>query len=145
MIIDTIKSFNIVTQRELQTTVIRDPLLNIEKFVKESQLALQYTPCDEYIELLKLTNGFEWNGFFIDSAGDFISNNLDCRELQTSNEYIVFGTGSIESYVYNFKNRQYSIANMVDFDEDFERFDTFGDMFSAALKEIDEDYYNKAV
>lgn len=145
MFIDAIKSFNDVTLQELQSTVIKEPLPDADKFIKESQLVLQYTPCDEYVELLKLSNGFEWNGLFIDGAYDFLLSNMDLRETRGdyNKKFIIFGSGSVESYVYNLNSRLYCIVNMVDFDTVFEPFKSFSDMFMAALKEIDEDYYSK--
>jgi len=147
MFIDIIKKFNDVTLNELQSTVIKEQLKKVQPFIDKSRKALQYTPCDEYIELLKLTDGFEWNGFFIESTKGFVESNLDLREIRDdyNNNFIIFGSGSIESYVFNIKSKRYCITNAVNLNEEFESFETFGNMFIAALRENDEDYYRQAV
>jgi len=147
MFIDIIKKFNDVTLKQLQSTVIKEPLKEAQPFIDESRKALQYTPCNEYIELLKLTNGFEWNGLFIDSTKDFVESNLDLRDIRDdyNNNFIIFGLGSLEACVFNIKSNDYCIVNAVDFDEDIKSFETFGEMFIAALSEVDSEYYKQVI
>jgi len=140
MYLDLLKEMNDFNIKELNKPMFHNPLSEsaIVKFKKESQMALQYTPCDEYIELLRLTNGFQWTSMLYDTK-DFIERNLDHRSICGHSEVIIFGSaGNVSIHTYNTKKKTYNISNMsCNIDEYAEIFKTFGALIVGVF---DEEY-----
>jgi len=139
MYLDTIKLINEYQIKEFDQSRLKSPLMNneIDKFKKESQIALQYTPCDEYLDFLRLTNGFVWNGITFNNSEDFLYENIDNRKIRSDyKKFIVFGSsGSTEIYTYNTEKKTFNIADAFELDDDFESFKTFGELIIGIFQE----------
>jgi len=139
MYLDLIKQINRHDVETYNKSLIEKPLLKKDtaKFVKESERLLQYTPCDKYIEFLQLTNGFGFDGHFIDNAEDFLFENIEVHKLYGNNNFIVFGSsGNVDSYTYNKEDNTFNIANMFGLDEEpYESFKTFGELIIGIFQE----------
>jgi len=137
MYLDDLKLINEFYIKKYNEPQFNEPALKdkINSFIKESQMALQYTPDDEYIELLRLTNGFEALDVYFYEVENFIPFTLDSQKAINSKDIIVFGySGSILMYTYNMKNKTYHMANTCDLFENIETFKTFGELVKASLK-----------
>jgi len=108
-------------------------------------MILQYTPCDEHIDLLKITNDFEWN-CTIYNIEDFLYENIENRKITDDyNKFIIFGSsGSTAQYTYNIEKKTYHISNMMSLNDTFETFKTFGELVVGALKENSEELFDQA-
>ncbi len=143
MYIDLIKEINGYEVKEYNQSRFKEPLTEdeIEKFSNESLTILNYIPCDEYIEMLRLTNGFEWNGIIIYSCKSFLLENIQLREIKDDyKNFIVFGSsGSTETYTYKHGNESYNIANTFGLGA-FETFKTFGELVEGVYKVSKEEF-----
>jgi len=142
MYLDILREINAYDIKEFDEPVFKVPVPESEiyQFVKESRMALQYTPCDEYLDLLRLTNGFEWEHMIYGTV-EFIESNIEHRKTCDDNTIIIFSSvGNMNIYTYNTKTKTYHIANMsCSTDENNYTYETFGELiigiFKVALEE----------
>jgi len=139
MYLDLIKQINKHDIEKYNEAAIEAPLLKNDtvKFIKESEVVLQYTPCGEYIEFLQLTNGFEFDGHFIDNAEDFLFENIEVHKILGNKNFIVFGnSGNVDRYTYNKEDNTFNIANMFGLDDKpYKSFKTFGELIIGIFQE----------
>lgn len=139
MYLETIKKINETEIKEFNQSRVKSPLSvsELNRFIKESQLIFNYTPCDEYVNFLRLTNGFEWDGMVFYNAEDFLFGNIESRRISDDyKKFIVFGgSGNVDTYTYNIDDKTFNISDTFEFDDDFESFDTFGDLVDGVFNE----------
>jgi hypothetical protein len=94
-----------------------------------------------FLEFLKITNGLNWNGLFIYSAGksedfeyDFIEMNLNYRDVDYFQDLLVFGEGNSEIYTYQISTKEYQIRDRVPADNILEKCNNFDEMITKALE-----------
>jgi len=148
MYIDSIKEINNYEIKEYKQSRFKQPLTDdeLEKFSSESLATLNYKPCSEYIDLLRLTNGFEWNGIIFYNCNDFLLENVQFREIKEDyKNFIVFGSsGSTETYTYNIKIETYNIANTFGLGA-FETFKTFGELVTGVYIVSKDEFIDNAI
>jgi len=114
--------------------------VELEKFKNTCQSKLNYNPVDSYIDFLKISNGYDWNGLQIygterksDSPVEgFIEANQDFMEENETDKYIVFASSGVEKYVFYLMQQEYLIIDAFSLDE-FEKVDSFDNLISTAL------------
>lgn len=148
MYLELLKTFNNIVLKEYNQAIFNEPVSTQElnKFIKESQLALQYTPNDEYIELLKLTNGFEWNGLSFYGVSEYFEMNIDFRELcKDRRNIIVLGhDDSTLGFTHNTNDKSYNVVMPSCLDEILVTYKSFSDLILGALNENDREVFNQA-
>lgn len=86
---------------------------------------------DDYLALLRVTNGVQINGAYFRSAEDMVPLNLDWDRP----EIIVLGSsGNVETYVFDRRDRRFHTAAMFD-DHAYESFDTFGGLLADVMRQ----------
>lgn len=101
----------------------------------------------EYIDLLKIINGIEFNGFIIygideieldkkqnQSINGFIENNKIWYENKSQRKYIFLGESNISWYAYNEKSKKYYELDKPSGTE-IEEFDYFEDLIEKILSD----------
>lgn len=89
-------------------------------FIKEAEDKLSVTLPEEYIKVLRVVNGIEFNGVILYGADEPILKEapkrqvnglIDCNQVWYENEwqkqYLFLGEGSISWYVYDLKAKTY--------------------------------------
>jgi hypothetical protein len=94
-----------------------------------------------FLDFLRITNGLNWNGLFIYSAGesedfeyDFIEMNLNYRDVDYFQDLLVFGEGNSEIYTYEISTKEYQIRDRVPADNIIEKCRSFDAMIEKALE-----------
>lgn len=86
----------------------------------------------EYVEMLRLSNGFQINCAYFMSAEDIVPLNLDVLY----EEIIRLGNaGSLADFVFDKRDRRFHTINLGFPDERFSSYDTFKEMLAAVMKE----------
>jgi len=87
---------------------------------------------DEYIALLRITNGVQINGAHFKSSEHLVPENLDVPRP----EIIVLGTeGNIAEFVFDRRDRRFHTINMGFPDERFASYGSFAELLAAVLQE----------
>jgi len=138
MYLDLIKQINEYELREYSEKAIVEPITvnELNNFIKECGVILQYVPCDDFINFLKLTNGFDLDGKLFDNAEDFLYENIETHKLYGNKNFIVFGSsGNTDMYTFDKDKKKYNIVNMLGLDDKpYKTFDAFGDLFEGVFQ-----------
>lgn len=92
----------------------------VKLFVKEVEDELNITLPEDYIKVLKVVNGIEFNGIILYGVDEpilkeipkrHVNGLIDCNKVWYENEwqkqYLFLGEGSISWYVYDLKAKKY--------------------------------------
>ena len=114
---------------------------DIEQCQKDlEEMALEPLP-DDYIDFLKTTNGFAWNGIEFFSTYrvtdpdsrytlmDLVSMNDEFNELYELDDYVYLGRADDDYYVFDIENENYHILELSS-RESMEEFETFEELFA---------------
>lgn len=117
----------------------------IQKLIENVKDELNFSLPNEYINVLKIVNGLEYNGFilygideellereFEQSINGLIDNNKVWYDNEWEHAYIFLGDDSISWYVYDQEREKYYILDKPSGDE-MEEFDTMEDMLDKML------------
>lgn len=118
------KKYNIMNQNSLTKD-------EINKFKEESAEKLNFKIPLEYQNILKITNGFEFNGFQIYSNNLFIKRNLNSSEKE---QLIFLGEGNESFLVYNLEKKEYQYL-----DESMDFLNSFKSLFDLIIFVIKEE------
>ena len=118
-------------------------------FIKEVEDELNITLPEDYIKILRVVNGIEFNGFILygvdetilkEVPNQHVNGLIDCNKVWYENEwqkqYLFLGEGSISWYVYDLKEKKYyELDNPSgEISEEFDNFEQMLDkMFEDAL------------
>jgi len=121
--------------------------IEIELLKKEIIRRLDVVLPEEYLDVLKVINGLEFNGYILygideeileRATNQHITGVIDSNEVWYENEeqkqYIFFGESGISWYVYHIESGEYKILDMPSGDV-CETFEHFEDMLDNMLKE----------
>ncbi len=109
----------------------------LAEFISWCSAELGTSPPDEYIDFLKVHNGFTVEGVFLystarqpisDSTGKtlaFIEMNVLSRDLEEMNGFLVFGDSDQDEYVLELSSGRYQVRDKQAFDNIYEEFDRF--------------------
>jgi hypothetical protein len=123
----------------------------IDEFVRDVRSELGFTPPDEYIQFLKLSDGLETQSGHVHGAQDFMEYNVThwCRDFTGSGEGDVYTArfspkppservpptfaligdhGNLEWFVYMLRPPEYRVTNMGFVDEVNGRFQGLGEL-----------------
>jgi hypothetical protein len=104
----------------------------IQSMQKDARRDLGEPVPEEYLSLLRITNGLQINGAYFKEAENLVLENLDL----SFPEIIVLGNdGNMAQYVFDKRDRRFHTINMGFPDEKFESFDTFDEMLLAVMRE----------
>ena len=91
-----------------------------QEFIKAVKDELGIVLPEEYLKILRIVNGIEFNGFILygvdepllkESPNQHINGLIDCNKVWYENEwqkqYLFLGEGSISWYVYDLKTKKY--------------------------------------
>jgi hypothetical protein len=100
-----------------------------------------------YTEFLRQHDGLDWNGLVIFASKTvpivgykdrfiegFIDWNLEFRDDDWKNQYVVFGDSGMDLYVFEPKRKKYSARDCVSLDQN-ESYKSFEEMITAALRQ----------
>lgn len=117
----------------------------IQIFTDEVKKKFGFDLPEEYIDLLKVINGYEFNGFIIygvderlleKKPDEHINGFIELSEIWYENEhqkqYIFIGEDNISWYVYDFVSKKYVIVDKPGGDE-MEYFDRFDEIIAKLL------------
>ena len=89
-------------------------------FIKEVQDEFNITLPEDYIKILKVVNGIEFNGFILYGVDEpllqevpkrYVNGLIDCNKVWYENEwqkqYLFLGESSMSWYVFDLKTKQY--------------------------------------
>lgn len=86
---------------------------------------------EEYVALLRVSNGVQINGAYFKSAEHLVLENLDVLQP----EIILLGNeGNVADYVFDRRDRRFHIINMGSPDDKFESFNSFVELLAAVLQ-----------
>ena len=98
-----------------------------------------------YLELLRLSNGLDWNGLHFFAAETtqtrghrtgviegFVPANLGYRDVEELRDFLIFGVSGMEIYVYDKKNRDYRVLDSVSLDT-YESYADFDSLMTEVL------------
>lgn len=113
----------------------------IENLILRTKIKLNAELPVDYVNFLRVTNGFNWNGIFVyatdatnDFPFDFVEMNLNYRDVDYFEDLLVFGDGNIDIYTFQISAREYQIRDRVPADNINERYGTFDEMITGALR-----------
>lgn len=87
---------------------------------------------DEYVALLRVTNGVQINGVYFKSAEHLVPENLDVPRP----EVIILGTeGNVAEFVFDRRDRRFHTINMGFPNERFASFGSFAELLADVLRE----------
>jgi hypothetical protein len=105
---------------------------SIRRMQDEARKELGELVPDEYIALLKVTDGVQINGAYFKSAENLVPENLDVPRV----EIIVLGNaGNNSEFVFDRRDRRFHTINMGFADERFASFDTFAELLVTVVRE----------
>jgi len=100
-----------------------------------------------YAQFLRQQNGFNWNGLFIYASKTvpiighkdsfihgFVDVNQWFRDEEWKKEFVVFGSSSLDLYVYEARKKKYSARDRISLDE-AESYASFEEMITEALRQ----------
>lgn len=121
----------------------------VKLFIKEVKNELNITLPEDYIKILRVVNGIEFNGMILYGVDEpllkevpnrHINGLINCNQVWYENEwqkqYLFLGEGSISWYVYDLKTKKYyELDNPSgEIDEEFNDFEQMlGKMFEDSL------------
>lgn len=143
MYLDLLKKMNEYDIKKWGTPLFNEPPTeeSVQKLINDSQTELNYTPCEEYLNFLRLADEFDSGddeGINFFSTDDFVGSNLDWRGEDNDDKYIIFGSyASYTLYCYNPKEDYYGIGDRFYINQyGLEQlFNTFDELISAAVKQ----------
>jgi len=115
-------------------------IVEIDNFLKRCRAELFVSPPAEYVSFLEKHNGAAENGVFlystrrlpfVDCSGennDFVEMNLNWRDLDWMNGYLVFGDSDMDIYVLELATGLYQVRDRQAFDNVFNEFLSFNEM-----------------
>ena len=119
----------------------------LEVFIPEVKKELGIDLPSEYIEVLKVVNGLEFDGYILygidmellkeepeSNINGLIQNNKDWYENEWNKKYLFIGDSSMSWYVYDTENKQYCELDNPS-GEEIEVFDSIEDMLYKLLCE----------
>ena len=122
----------------------------IEDLRRRSNAALGASVPDPYAELLRITNGLDWNGFMLyashsertemferDVIDGYVEMNSELRSFEPFRDYLFFAAGEMTHYVYNLVESRYEELSR-DCGELLEVFGSFDAMLTKALYDLCE-------
>lgn len=112
----------------------------------QSNMKLGFSLPSEYMDVLKIINGLDFNGFVLygidtEFLGEkplqpiqgIVLSNLEWYELEDNKRYIFFGTDNISWYVWDKLKESYFLLDKPSGDE-VEEYQSFDDMFRRMLE-----------
>jgi SMI1-KNR4 cell-wall len=118
---------------------------HIHRVVENVRRELHTELPDAYLDFLRLSNGFDWNGVVIYGAGknpigthpdrsiaDIVEMNLNYRDDARFRDLLVLGSNGMDIYTYRISTGRYEIYDEVPH-ELLESFPTFDELMSKAL------------
>ncbi len=119
----------------------------IEALVLKSRTRLGAELPADYLDFLRRTNGYSWNGLGIFATHemqivgstdkfvhDFTEMNLYYRDNSDYKNRLVFGDGNMDVYVYEIADKQYAIVDRVPGNV-IERLSSFDELISRAIED----------
>jgi hypothetical protein len=112
----------------------------ILRFIEECQINLRSAPPFEYLDFLRLHNGFAGNGLFLYSTQrtplldcdgvnlGFVEVNLNWRDLDWMSDYLVLGDSDMDVYVFEVVSNRFQVRDRQAFDNVFEEFSKFDEL-----------------
>lgn len=117
----------------------------LQRLVEDASRELHTELPDDYLNFLRLSNGFDWNGVVIYGAGtnpigkhpdrsiaDLVEVNLNFRDDDRFGDLVVLGSSGDDIYAYRISTGHYEIYDVVPH-ELIESFPTFDELMSKAL------------
>lgn len=118
----------------------------LNKLIEDSTKELQTTVPSDYLAFLRIMNGLDWNGMSIYACTDAVSAdssharisglieaNLNHRDIDVMQDFLVLGEDSMDVYVYDPKSKKYQARDRTAFDIN-ETFNSFDDLVAWALQ-----------
>ncbi|MDE7297653.1 MAG: SMI1/KNR4 family protein [Lachnospiraceae bacterium] len=119
----------------------------VELFIKEVENELNLALPEDYIKILKVVNGIEFNGTILygvdepllkEAPSQHVNGLIDCNKVWYENEwqkqYLFLGEGSISWYVYDLGTKKYYELDNPS-GEISEEFDNFEQMLDKMLED----------
>lgn len=122
--------------------------IELSSFLSLCLADLAVEPPDEYLELLKVHNGFAVEGIFVYSTARlalsgstaqtlaFVEMNTLARELDDLKDYLAFGDCDQDEYVLKLSTGKYQVRDKQAFDNVYEEFERFDDMLEFMLDHV---------
>ncbi len=102
----------------------------IRQMQADAQEAWGEPVLEEYLVLLRITNGVQINGAYFKEAENLVLENRDVFDPQI----IVLGnSGSVDWYVFDRQDRQFHITTMGSPNDRFDTFRSFAELLNAVL------------
>jgi len=114
---------------------------DIDRLTALSVSRFGQAPSQQYLDLLRFTNGFSMDGLTIYGATEyqedyfidgFIEANTAFWEEPSLQQYLAYGSDNSVRLVFNLTSRRYQIVDLVVWDA-IKSFETFDEMLSTAL------------
>jgi hypothetical protein len=118
---------------------------DLKKFITQCKIELGTTPPIEYIDFLKIHNGFTVEGVFLYSTGRlpisgstgktlaFVEINVLSGDLDQTNCFLVFGDSDQDEYVLELSSGKYQVRDKQAFDNVYEEFSHFDELLAFML------------
>jgi len=116
----------------------------LEKFIHSCEEHLGIRPPQDYLDFLKIHDGFVAEGVFLYSSSigatkhkgelPFLEVNLIHRDLPWNRDFLYFGDSDMDDYALDLKNSQYQIRDRQVSDNIYGEFNSFHELLKAMLE-----------
>lgn len=121
--------------------------VKIANLIAKSKQILNIGIPQGYIDFIKITNGYNWNGVFIYPSektlysgtsdkymAGIIDHNFVFRDPDNMKDFLLFGEDDLDVYVLKISTGYYEVRDRVPFSNVYYTFNTFAELAYYALK-----------